>query len=110
MSREKLPAAPPQSAVPVEPRLLIPPPIAVGIAADMERAASAWERSSPPTGEIRETRDASRDVAEPDIHVTIGRIDVRAVPEGKAAARPRAASPVMGLDEYLRQQARRGVR
>lgn len=45
----------------------------------------------------------------PDIHVSIGRIEVRATPAGPTAPRePRAAtSPVIGLDDYL---AERGAR
>jgi hypothetical protein len=46
------------------------------------------------------------------IHVSIGRVEVRATPP-PAAARPRsqpAAAPVMSLDEYLRQRAAGGRR
>jgi hypothetical protein len=45
----------------------------------------------------------------PIIQVTIGRIDVRATPAPAAPAqRQRATPPVMGLDDYLRQRAKRG--
>jgi hypothetical protein len=45
----------------------------------------------------------------PVIQVTIGRIDVRATPTPAAPAqRPRATPPVMGLEDYLRQRAKRG--
>ena len=45
-------------------------------------------------------------VAEPVIHVTIGRIEVRATPAPKAPARERpAARPAVDLEEYLRQRA-----
>jgi hypothetical protein len=43
---------------------------------------------------------------EPVIHVSIGRIEVRAIAENQNARKPREAPPVMGLDEYLRQRAR----
>ncbi len=44
--------------------------------------------------------------AEPVIHVTIGRIEVRATPAPKAPARERqAARPAVDLEEYLRQRA-----
>ncbi len=44
---------------------------------------------------------------EPTIHVTIGRIDVRAVaPAAPTHRKERDASPVMSLDEYLRTRAR----
>jgi hypothetical protein len=41
------------------------------------------------------------------IHVTIGRIEVRATPE-TPPARKAPAAPVTGLDEYLRSRAKRG--
>ena len=41
------------------------------------------------------------------IHVTIGRIEVRATPE-TPPARKVPAAPVTGLDEYLRSRAKRG--
>lgn len=45
--------------------------------------------------------------AEPTIHVTIGRVEVRAVtPAAPSGRKARDASPVMSLDEYLRTRAR----
>ena len=45
--------------------------------------------------------------AEPTIHVTIGRVEVRAVtPPAPSSRKGRDASPVMSLDEYLRTRAR----
>lgn len=46
--------------------------------------------------------------AEPIVHVTIGRVEVRATAEAPREKRSRPASPVMGLDEYLRRTAQRG--
>ncbi|MEO6194248.1 MAG: hypothetical protein ABIS20_14665 [Thermoanaerobaculia bacterium] len=44
---------------------------------------------------------------EPVIHVTIGRIEVRATAAPKAPARERpAARPAVDLDEYLRQRSK----
>jgi hypothetical protein len=44
------------------------------------------------------------------IHVTIGRIEVRATPPpAPAKPQPRPAPPVMSLDEYLRQRASGGL-
>lgn len=44
----------------------------------------------------------------PTIHVSIGRIEVRAsTPPAPASKKERPASPVMSLDEYLRQRSRR---
>jgi hypothetical protein len=46
----------------------------------------------------------------PTIQVTIGRIEVRATPPPAPPQKQRSAPPVMSLDEYLRQRARRGDR
>jgi len=46
---------------------------------------------------------------EPSIHVTIGRIEIRAEREGASPRKTeKAASPVMGLEEYLRRKNTRG--
>lgn len=42
------------------------------------------------------------------IHVTIGRIEVRAVSTQTAMPKEKAASPVMSLNDYLRQRSKRG--
>ena len=48
---------------------------------------------------------------EPIIHVTIGRLEVRAVQSPQPAARPRAASQaVMNLDDYLRRRSQGDAR
>jgi hypothetical protein len=44
----------------------------------------------------------------PTIHVSIGRIEVRATPPATAARKPRSAPPVMSLDEYLKRHTRGG--
>jgi hypothetical protein len=41
---------------------------------------------------------------EPSIQVTIGRIEIRAEREPSFQKKPERPSPVMGLDEYLRQK------
>lgn len=47
--------------------------------------------------------------AEPTIHVTIGRVEVRAEVGSQTPSRgERKPSPVMSLDEYLRRRVRRG--
>lgn len=46
---------------------------------------------------------------EPSIHVTIGRVEVRAEVSGQAPRRAeRTSSPVMSLEEYLQRRAKRG--
>jgi len=58
----------------------------------------------------RGTRKASAG-AEPDVHVTIGRIEVRANAEAPSPNRSaRVSSPEMTLDEYLRRHRQRGGR
>ncbi|MFL6196542.1 MAG: hypothetical protein ACJ75H_20340 [Thermoanaerobaculia bacterium] len=48
-----------------------------------------------------------REAPEPVIHVTIGRIEVRATAAPKAPARERpAARPAVDLEEYLRQRSK----
>jgi hypothetical protein len=46
--------------------------------------------------------------SEPTIQVTIGRIEVRATHQQAPAARGRATSQVMGLEDYLRRRSQRG--
>jgi hypothetical protein len=49
--------------------------------------------------------------AEPSIHVTIGRVEVRAtLPAPARSQPPRAAAPIMSLDQYLRDRAGGGRR
>jgi hypothetical protein len=48
---------------------------------------------------------------DPVIQISIGRIEVRATPaSGPATTRQKAATPVMSLDQYLRQRSRGGRR
>jgi hypothetical protein len=47
--------------------------------------------------------------AVPSVHVTIGRIEVRATP-APSTTTPRAAQPTMSLDDYLRRRGNGGAR
>jgi hypothetical protein len=48
---------------------------------------------------------------EPTVHVTIGRIEVRAVQQpSQPTAKPRATQPVMNLEDYLRRRNQGGAR
>jgi hypothetical protein len=67
----------------------------------------------PPVEQRRISRvDLSRHVAplprpaplEPAIQVTIGRVEVRALPAQGSSAKERPSSPVMGLNDYLRSK------
>ncbi len=61
----------------------------------------------------RRSRDKERNFlsgptqpSEQTVNVTIGRIEVRATKENSHSTRPASPSPVMSLDEYLRNRAR----
>jgi hypothetical protein len=79
-------------------------------------AAPATEAAHPtlvpaPTPRFRFEPPASRArAADPVVEVSIGRIEVRAVVERSADRKASTASPVMGLDEYLKARARGGAR
>jgi hypothetical protein len=75
-------------------------------------AAPATEAAHPtlvpaPTPRFRFEPPASRPRAiDPIVEISIGRIEVRAVVERSADRKASTASPVMGLDEYLKARAR----
>ncbi len=72
------------------------------------RAAAV--RTSPQPGADGNRRRSGDEVNEPAVHVTIGRIDVRAVPPDPPPARPAARpEPRLTLEEYSRQR-REGLR
>jgi len=90
--------------------LVVPSPAAARVAADLQQTAAALH------GTARRRSDDAHAIATPihapserDVHVTIGRIEVRAVTSGKAPTREHSASPVMSLDAYLQRQSRRGA-
>ncbi len=64
---------------------------------------ATWRRGGPSPAPVE---------PEPSINVTIGRIEVRAVPADnrKATTPRRSESPVMPLEDYLRKQRRGGER
>jgi len=53
----------------------------------------------------REPAESASRPAVPDIHVTIGRLEIRAAKPAQRPRRTPAQAPVMSLDEYLRQRA-----
>jgi hypothetical protein len=72
-----------------------PPPIALGTARGRRVQREATLQPEPPPR------------AETTIHVSIGRVEVRATPAPPARERTQAASPVMSLEQYLRTRAGR---
>jgi hypothetical protein len=93
-----------------EHRGLVSAPKAVAeLATQMKSAALAMNVPGAGREKAGSTWPASATVPDPDVQVTIGRIEVRATSESnKKIGRPRAASPVMSLEEYLHRRAQRG--
>jgi hypothetical protein len=93
-------------------RLALLPKVAAVLASQMKNADLTM--NAGPGVTRRETSGTSSPVSatasEPSVHVTIGRIEVRATSEAKPAGPRRVASAVMSLDEYLRQRVQRGER
>jgi hypothetical protein len=89
---------------------VLPPKAITDLTAQMKNAALAMNVA--PYARMREKAGRASPVPatelEPSVHVTIGRIEVRATSESKQASRSRAASPVMSLEEYLRRRTQRG--
>ena len=90
--------------------LVLPPKVAADLAAHMKNAALAMS-VTPAAPEKERTVSIWPTLAtdpEPSVHVTIGRIEVRASSESKPVGRAQPASPVMSLEEYLHRRAQRG--
>ena len=96
---------------------MTPAPVAPVVAAveparpllDGDGKATVTEAKVLPRVEIMKPAAAGRARApEPIIHVSIGRIEVRAAAAPGTAQKARAASPVMSLGEYLERRRKRG--
>src|SRR5260370_1156715 len=91
--------------------LLLPPKVATALTAEMKNAALAMNAglSAPKREKARIPSPTLATEPEPSVHVTIGRIEVRASSEreSKPAGRPRPPSPVMRLEQYLHQRTQR---
>lgn len=64
-------------------------------------------QSSPPITRVASRIEATRALqpqAPPTIHVTIGRVEVRATPQAARPPAPRPAAPRMSLEDYLRSR------
>ena len=103
-----LQSAPPQQAIPDGP----PPEQAASVLRPALRSAPQEASEAPRPAAVRTS--SARAGAGPDnapapvqqtIHVTIGRIEVRATPPPSAPARKQNAAPVMSLDEYLKTRS-----
>jgi hypothetical protein len=87
--------------------LVLPPKVTPELTAQMKSALAMNVGLSAPARE-KAGIPLPPPAAEPSVHVTIGRIEVRATSESKQMGRPRPASPVMSLEEYLHRRAQRG--
>jgi hypothetical protein len=90
--------------------LVLPPKVAADLTAHMKNAALAMT-VRPAAPEKERTESIWPTLAtqhESSVHVTIGRIEVRASSESKPVGRAQPASPVMSLEEYLHRRAQRG--
>ena len=96
----------------VETRPLATPPVALrstdvaALRPAEPRATSRGPAEPPSAASIDPARSRTPEAVEPEaIHVTIGRIDVRATPAVAPVSVPSRARPApMGLDEYLRRR------
>jgi len=88
--------------------LVLPPKAATDLTAQMKSAASAMNAGLNVAMRNKTITDSPAPAPEPSVHVTIGRIEVRATSETKQLSRPRSASPVMSLEEYLHRRTQRG--
>jgi hypothetical protein len=90
--------------------LVTPASTFAGLLEQMRNAASAMNAAAaaPAKGRATGSAAATDSAPESSVHVTIGRIEVRAVAENKGVSPARSASPVMGLEEYLHLRAQRG--
>lgn len=93
---------------PVMPRTsigaLVPAP-PTGIAASRTADAGARVRNATAARQDRVATESTRSLAnEPVVHVSIGRIEVRAAPSIVAPARTRDAARSGGLDDHLRRR------
>ena len=91
--RAPSPASPPTTTTVKETRVSAPPPLTLGARGEARRSSTLSEKASEPS---------------PQIHVTIGRIEVRANAASPAAPRssPRRAESAFTLRNYLQQRER----
>jgi hypothetical protein len=92
------------------PPVLTPARISAEFAAEIQKAVLAFNARPGRVAAESGGRVPEVAVPQPDIHVSIGRIEVRALSDAPRAARSRPASPTVSLDEYLRRCAQRGER
>jgi hypothetical protein len=110
----------PSVSPPSETRAVPPEPAAERLSADVPRPTSEWTFATPdrrqaPRAEQLRVRQHRRDLPggtrpEPEttVHVTIGRLEVKATPTAAPARTKPSPASASGLEEYLRRRARGG--
>jgi hypothetical protein len=90
--------------------IVLPSGVVAELTAQMKNAVLALNPgpAAPARKNVDRPAQAMAAESEPSVHVTIGRIEVRATAESRQDGRPRSASPVMSLEEYLRRRQRGG--
>ncbi len=78
------------------------------VAIPLQVTTTPWRETRSQPAHWRRRQSPGPTEPEPSINVTIGRLEIRAVPADnrKTSAARRSESPVMPLDEYLRKQRR----
>jgi hypothetical protein len=78
------------------------------VALPQQVTTTPWRETRSQPAHWRRRQSPGPTEPEPSINVTIGRLEIRAVPADnrKTSAARRSESPVMPLDEYLRKQRR----
>ena len=102
-----LQSAPPQQAIPDGPAReqaasTLKPALR---SARQETSGEPWPTAARTLGRAGTGPDNAPAPIQQTIHVTIGRIEVRATPPPSAPARKQNAAPVMSLDEYLKTRS-----
>ena len=94
------------SGLPIDTRIIQPENPALSI--PQQVTTTPWRATGSQSAHWRRRQSPGPTEPEPSINVTIGRIEIRAVPADnrKPNAARRSESPVMPLDEYLRKQRR----
>lgn len=104
-SQQEKQSTSPAPAVTALPRVMKPEASGTGSVFVPSRIAPRIE-----VGDEQLTRKRRHEQTQPTVHVTIGRLEVRAVQSSPPQPKPHTATPVMNLDDYLRRRSQGGTR
>jgi len=95
----------PKRAVKVETKVLTPPQEVMTIKPSAQKLEPRSELRPPlVVPQVESLRALQPPAAPPAVHVTIGRVEVRAMPQPARAPAARPAGPRMSLDDYLQSR------